>query len=157
MNMNALTRWQNAENSSWPTFGRLLSLRDQLDSLFANPLGEWSPAQVFSAWSPALDVYQDKDNVTVHAELPGMKKEEIQVALQDGVLTISGERKSSRNSEDTTIHRTERFEGSFQRSISLPAEVKADKVAAQYKNGVLTITLPKAEAAKPKTIEVKVS
>ena len=155
--MNTLTRWQNSENSTWPGFGRLLSLGEQLDTLFASPLAEWSPAQVFSAWNPALDVYQDKDTVTVHAELPGMKKEEIQVALQDGVLTISGERKSSRNRNDTRVHCTERFEGSFQRSISLPAEVKADQVAAQYKDGVLTITLPKAEAAKPKQIEVKVS
>lgn len=154
--MNTVSRFQNDE-ASWSGFGRLLNLRDQLDDLFTGPFAEWVPAPVFSAWNPAVDVFQDKDNVTIHAELPGMKKEEIHVSLEDGVLTISGERKSNHNAEGVRAHRTERFEGSFQRAISLPSEVKAEAVAAQYKNGVLIITLPKAEAAKPKQIEVKIN
>jgi HSP20 family protein len=102
-------------------------------------------------------MYEDKDSVIVRAELPGMKKEEIEVSLHDGALTLSGERKSEQHSEEGEAYRSERFFGRFQRTVTLPAQVAADKVKAQYKDGVLTITLPKAEEAKPKHIDINVS
>ncbi len=156
--MNKLTRWQRPELTSWPTFGRLFGLRDELDRFFENSFGELARApQLMGVWNPAVDVYQDKDNVVVKAEIPGMKKEDIEVSLHDGVLSISGERKSEEKFEESDTYRTERFVGKFQRTFTLPTQVDATKVAAAYKDGVLTITLPKAEEAKPKQIEVKVN
>ena len=91
---------------------------------------------------------------TIKVELPGLKREEIGVSLQDGALVISGERKEEKISEGTEVHRQERFYGKFQRTLTLPTPVAADKVKAAYSDGVLTVTLPKAEEAKPKKIEV---
>jgi HSP20 family protein len=93
----------------------------------------------------------------VKVELPGMKKEDINISLHDGSLSISGERKSEGQYEDAEVYRAERFFGRFQRSVTLPAAVAADKVKAQYKDGILTVTLPKTEEAKPKHIDVNVS
>ena len=139
--------------STWPTLGRLTDLRDEIDRLFESPLSRTSE---FLGWSPAFDVYEEKDNFIVKAELPGMKKEDINVSLHDGDLIISGERKSETRSEGTEIYRAERFFGKFQRSIPLPATVAASNVKAEYKDGVLTVTLPKSEEAKPRQIEVNI-
>ena len=152
-----LTRYQRPE-VAWPSFGRLSSLRDELDRLFESPWTELArTSQLLSGWTPALDVHEDKDNFVVQAELPGMKREEIDVSLHDGALSISGERKTEKKCEEAEVYRAERFFGKFQRTVTLPAPVAADKVKAQYKDGVLTITLPKTEAAKPKQIEVNVN
>jgi HSP20 family protein len=142
----------------WAGFGRLSSLRDELDRLFESPWAELArTSQLLSGWTPALDVHEDKDNFVVQAELPGMKREEIDVSLHDGALSISGERKAEKKYEEAEVYRTERFFGKFQRTVTLSAPVAADKVKAQYKDGVLTITLPKTEAAKPKQIDVNVN
>jgi HSP20 family protein len=151
-----LTRWQKPELANWPAFGRLSNLRDEIDRLFESPLAEW-PSQVFSGWTPALDMHEDKDNIIVHAELPGMKKEDIDISLHEGCLSISGERKSEKEHKDAEVYRSERFVGRFQRTVSLPSAVDAEKVKASYKDGVLTITLPKTEEAKPKHIDVNVN
>src|SRR2546423_6479484 len=112
--MNSLTRWQRPD-AAWPTFGRLSSLRDELDRLFEAPLSAFTgSSQLLSAWTPALDVFEDKDNVIVKAELPGMKKDEIEVSLHDGMLSISGERKNETKFEDAEVYRAERFVGRFQ-------------------------------------------
>jgi HSP20 family protein len=130
---------------AWPTFGRLANLQDELDRLFEAPL---------TAWAPVLDVHEDKDSFSVRVELPGLKREDIEVALHDGALVISGERTSEKIHEDTEVHRQERYYGKFSRALTLPAAVSGDKVKAQYKDGILTVTLPKAEEAKPKAITV---
>lgn len=111
----------------------------------------------FTGWAPALDVTHDKDQVQVVAELPGLKKEDIELNLQEGVLTISGERKDTNERKEGETHRTERFYGRFQRSVELPVEVDANRVNATYSNGLLTVTLAKAEAAKPKQITINVA
>jgi HSP20 family protein len=139
----------------WPTLGRLTDLREEIDRLFEAPLARTS--EFLAGWTPAFDVYEEKDNFIVKAELPGMKREDINVSLHDGSLIISGERKSETKTEDAEIYRAERFFGKFQRAVALPATVAADKVKAEYKDGVLTIMLPKSEEAKPKQIEVNVS
>jgi HSP20 family protein len=90
-------------------------------------------------------------------ELPGMKKEEIELSLHDGSLSISGERKGEEKFQDAEVSRSERFVGRFQRTMTLPTPVASDKVKAQYKDGILIVTLPKAEEAKPKHIDVNVS
>ena len=154
----SLIRYQAPELSTWPTFGRLSNLRDELDTLFDLPF--WSnfgrQTQLFSGWTPALDLYQNNDNLIAVVELPGMRKEDIEISLHDGMLTISGERKSETREGDKA-ERTERYIGRFRRSITLPTRVDANKVSATYKDGILTITLPKAEEAKPKQIQVNVS
>ncbi len=154
----SLIRYQAPELSTWPTFGRLSNLRDELDTLFELPF--WSnfgrQTQLFSGWTPALDLYENNDNLIAVVELPGMRKEDIEISLHDGMLTIGGERKSETREGDKA-ERTERYIGKFRRSITLPTRVDANKVRATYKDGILTITLPKAEEAKPKQIQVNVS
>jgi len=153
-----LIRWQRPVLTPWANLGRLTDLRDEIDRLFESPLNELTRASnLLSGWTPALDVFEDKDNFTVKAELPGMKKEDIEVSLHDGSLSISGERKSETKHEDAEVYRAERFFGRFQRTVTLPAPVAADKVKAQYKDGVLTVTLAKTEQAKPKQIDVSVA
>ena len=133
---------------AWPTFGRLASLQDEIDRLFEPPL---------QAWAPALEVHEDKDGFSIRVELPGMKREDIEVSLHDGALVISGERHREKICEGTEEHRQERYYGKFSRALTLPTAVAGDKVKAAYKDGVLTVTLPKAEEAKPKQINVTVS
>lgn len=152
-----LTRWQRPELANWPGFGRLSDLRNEIDRLFEVPLGELArTSQLLSGWTPALDIHEDKDNLIVKVELPGMKKEDIEVSLHDGSLSISGERKGEEKFKDAEVYRAERFFGRFQRTVTLPTPVAADKVKAQYKDGILTVTLPKTEEAKPKQIDVNI-
>jgi len=156
--MNSIIRWNRPELTGWPAFGRLTDLRDEIDRLFELPLTEAArTSRLFSGWTPALDLYEEKDNLVVKVELPGMKREDIEVSLHEGSLSISGERKSEETHQDADVHRTERFFGRFQRTVALPTPVAADKVKAQYKDGILTITLPKTEEAKPKRIDVNVN
>ena len=152
-----LTRWQRPELTSWPVFGRLSNLRTEIDRLFESPFAELArTSSLLSGWMPAVDLFEDKDHFTVKAELPGMKKDDIKLTLHEGCLTVSGERRTEQKHEDAEVHRSERFVGRFQRSLSLHAPVAVDKITAQYKDGVLTVTLPKTEEAKPKQIDVKV-
>lgn len=149
-----LIRYQTPELSAWPTLDRWNNLRDELNSLLEVPFLTNSHRQdLFGGWSPALDLYQNNDNVVAVLELPGMRKEDIEISLHDGTLTISGERKSS-SSNGEKAERSERYVGSFRRSITLPVRVNSSKVNATYRDGVLTVTLPKAEEAKPKRIDV---
>lgn len=153
-----MIRWQKPGLSNWAGFGRLSDLRNEIDRLFGAPLAEFArTSRLLSGWTPALDVHEDKDNFVVKVEVPGMKKEDIEVTVDDGALSISGERKSEEKLADAEVYRSERFFGRFQRTISLPASVAADKIQAQYKDGVLTVTLPKTEEAKPKQINVQVN
>jgi len=155
--MNSVMRWQRPVLTNWPGFGRLTDLRDEIDRLFETPLAELTrTSQLLSGWTPALDVMEDKDNLIVRAELPGMKREDIDVSLHDGSLSISGERKGEEKHKDAEVYRAERFYGRFQRTVTLPSPVQVDKVKAVYKDGILTITLPKTEEAKPKQIDVSV-
>ena len=151
----SLIRYQTPSLSNWPSFDRLATLRDEMDRLFDFSFPS-RDSGLLSGWSPALDVYDDKDAYQVSVELPGMKKEDIDISVQDGVLTVSGERKHERENKEGQTFRSERYFGKFQRSISLPSGVDTSKVGASYKEGVLLIHLPKAEEAKPRQIEVKV-
>ncbi|TAK92930.1 MAG: Hsp20/alpha crystallin family protein [Verrucomicrobia bacterium] len=150
----SIIKYQRPTFSLWPGLGRLSNLHDEIDRLFESPLAAFGASPYAEAWLPAVDVVENKDNFVVKAELPGMKKDEIQVTLQDGLLTLSGERKFETKSEDAEVHRAERFVGRFQRTLSLPSTVAADQVKAAYADGVLTITLPKSEEAKARKIDV---
>ena len=150
-----LIRYQTPDATPWSALDRWSNLRDELNSFFGMPF--WSSfcrtGQLFTGWSPALDLYESGDHFVAVVELPGMRKEEIDISLHDGALTISGERKrESTNGE--TAQRSERYVGTFRRSIALPTRVDATKVSATYQEGILKVTLPKAEEAKPKQIQV---
>ena len=153
--MNIIRYHNQGRTDLAQAFDRFTALRGELDRLFDSSFGPVvrTPGS-FGRWVPALDVYQDKDQFTVVAELPGLKKEDIELSLKNGVLTISGERKQEKKTEEG--YRNERFFGRFQRSVTLPAGVDGNKVKATYQDGVLKVVLPKAEEAKPKQIEVSV-
>jgi HSP20 family protein len=150
-----LIRYQAPELAPWTALDRWSNLRDELNSFFEMPF--WSglarTGQLFTGWSPALDLYETSDNLVAVVELPGMRKEDIDISLHDGTLTISGERKRE-STRDEKAQRTERYVGTFRRSIALPSRVDANKVSATYQDGILRVTLPKAEEAKPKQIQV---
>ena len=150
--MNGLIRWQRPIAAAWPDFSQLTDLHNEINRLFGTPL-----AELTGGWTPALDLYEDKDNFYVKTELPGMKKEEIELSLHDGSLSISGERKQETKVEEAEVYRAERFFGRFQRTVTLPTPVAADRVKAEYKDGVLMVTLPKTEEAKPKRIDVQMN
>ena len=145
-----IIQYQRLAVIAWPRFSPFNSLSAELDRLFEVPLAELTRDTA----SPSLDVLEDKDNYFILADLPGLKREDIKVSLEDGTLTISGERKTGTRTEETSVHRVERFSGRFERSIALPATVSAEKAKATYTDGVLTLTLPKTEQAKPKRIDV---
>jgi len=151
-----LIRYQTPNSTPWLALDRWSNLRDELDSFFDLPF--WSgfgrTGQLFSGWAPALDLYESGDHFVAVVELPGMRKDVIDISLHDGTLTISGERKRESNNNGETAQRTERYVGTFRRSIALPTRVDPAKVSATYQHGILKVTLPKAEEAKPKQIQV---
>ncbi|MES2568420.1 MAG: Hsp20/alpha crystallin family protein [Verrucomicrobiota bacterium] len=152
----SLIRYQPTELAAWTPFDRLATLRDEMNRLFdiSQPSRDTG---LFSGWSPAVDIYDDKESFRVVYELPGMKKEDIELTVQDNTLTISGERKVDTERKEGQTFRSERYFGRFQRSVTLPVPVDSGKVKATYQDGVLSIELPKSEEAKPKQIQVDVA
>jgi len=151
--------------TQWDPFQDLRSVQDertryQMDSLFAPTLGLFGQRQDAAlpstpVWAPALDISERKDAYLVSVELPGVKLEDLEITLDDGMLTIQGERSFADDSSEQQYHRIERRYGAFRRSITLPAHVMADMVEASFEDGVLQIVVPKAEEAKPKRIQVR--
>lgn len=145
-----------AELVRWEPFRELTSLREAMDRLFEESFlrpgwfGGWDSA---AAMMP-VDVYETDDQVVVKAVVPGVKPEDIEVTLTGDVLTIQGEFKSEEKTEKRNYLRQERRYGSFRRQLSLPAGINADKVSATFENGVLTLEMPKVEAAKAKTVKI---
>ena len=153
-----IIRYQNPELATWSPLNRLESLREEMNRLLDGSLAGFAGnVGLFGGWSPTVDVFQDKENVYVKAELPGMKKEEIEITFQEGMLTIAGERKQESEVREGESFRSERFFGKFHRSMSMPTKVDVEKIKAAYKDGILTVELPKAPEAKAKQIDVKVS
>lgn len=143
------------EVNHWSPFDRMASFRDLLDSAFQLAAsGEVAASR--REWAPLIDVYEDADKVTVRFELAGMKKEDFDISLHDDNLTVSGDRKLEERAGEGESFRSERFHGSFSRTLQLPAQVQPDRVEATYTDGILEIQLPKAEEAKPRRIEVSV-
>ena len=133
--------------------------RIQMDSLFAHALGLHGQGQSATgastpAWAPALDIAERTDAYLMTVELPGVKLDDLEITLEDGLLTIQGERQFTSESSEEQYHRVERRSGGFRRAITLPAHVTADEVEASIEDGVLRILVPKADEAKPKRIQV---
>lgn len=132
-------------------------LRQEVNRLFEDPFGTFNAANdLFTGWAPPLDLSEDADQLVVEVELPGVRKEDLELSVHKGVLSISGERKSEHPADgEAGCYRRERFHGRFQRSITLPKPVEADAAKATYRDGVLTVVLPKTEEARPRKIAVK--
>ena len=110
-----------------------------------------------AVWMPLTDIYEDKDNYKIKADLPGIKKSDVKISYSDGELSISGERVQELETKDAKCHRVERTFGRYYRSFNLPKEIKEDKIKAEFKDGQLTVTIPKADEVKPKEIEISVN
>lgn len=149
-----LIRWQQPDVGTWDPFNRLTNLREEINRLFDLPFGDGGRESEFFGWAPPMDLYEDKNSFVVRAELPGMKKEDIDISLHQGSLVISGERKMESEESEGDASRSERFFGRFQRALELPKPVKGEGVSATYQDGILTVTLLKTEESKPKQITV---
>jgi len=110
-----------------------------------------------AVWMPLTDISEDNDNFYLKADLPGIKKEDVKISYTDGTISISGERSREKETKEKKFHRIERSYGKYYRSYNVPAEIKEDKIKAEFKDGQLTITIPKADEVKPKEIDIKVS
>ncbi len=146
--MSNLIRWEPARE--------MMTLREAMDRLFDDAFTR--PLSIRDGWSmanPAIDMYQTENDVVVKASIPGMKAEDVQINITGDVLTLKGESKQEEERNDKAWHIREQRFGSFERSVALPTAVKTDKADAVFENGILTITLPKADEVKPKTINIK--
>lgn len=132
-------------------FRDITSFRDDINRLFSRSFGEASGTQT---WAPAVDVFDTKDAVIVKAELPGLTADDVDVEIDDNVLTVSGERTFADKVEDGHYYRLERSYGKFSRSLTLPQGIKADEVSANFANGVLEIRVPKADEVKPRKVAI---
>ena len=145
------------ELKPWRPFKDLPALKEEMDKLWNRFFGERIFQEPFGkGWAPSVDVSETKENVVVKAEIPGMDGKDIDISLSGGVLTIKGEKKQEKEEKEENYYFAERSYGAFSRSIQLPQEVQPDKVTASYKNGVLTIIMPKSEEAKAKEVKIKV-
>ncbi|ADO44733.1 MAG: Hsp20/alpha crystallin family protein [Hydrogenobacter thermophilus] len=136
----------------WNPFAELERIRREFDRLIEEM---WPREEVERAFAPAVEMYETDNEIVVKAELPGVKKENIEVSIKDNTLHIRGEKKEEREEKTETIHRLERVYGKFERVLTLPVDVKAEEVKAEYKDGILEIRLPKSEVSKEKKIEIK--
>ena len=144
----------------WDPFQDLRSAQDemaQMSPMLAHALGLHTQQQgsaTATAWAPALDISERKDAYLVTVELPGVQADDLEITMEDGLLTIQGERHFAHDSSEQQFHRVERRYGAFRRSITLPAHVTAEGIQASFEDGVLQVLVPKAEEAKPKRIQV---
>lgn len=144
--MSNLIRWEPARE--------FMTLREAMDHLFDDAFTR--PLSLRDGWSvPAVDMYQTDEEVIVKASIPGFKADDVQINVTGDILTLRGEVKREEEKKDKAWHIREQRWGSFERSVAMPTAVVADKAKAEFENGILTITLPKAEEVKPKTITVK--
>jgi HSP20 family protein len=140
----------------WDPFGDLLSLQDEMNRVFDRAVGQTTRSgdQGMRVWAPMLDIAERKDAYLVTVELPGVNPDDIDVTLENNLLTIQGERHQTQESAEQQFHRVERSYGSFRRTVSLPSTVQADAIEATFENGLLQLVVPKAQEAMPKKIAI---
>lgn len=149
--MNALMRWD--------PFRELEEMSERLNRAFARPVARTNGKETLTVadWVPTVDISETEGEYLIKAELPEVKKDDVKVTLEDGVLTITGNRRQEKEEKTTKYHRVERSYGTFVRSFSLPDLVDETGVKAEFKDGMLNLHIPKSEKAKPRAIEVKVA
>ncbi len=147
--MNTLSRWE--------PFRGISSLQEQVNRLFENRFASCAEEQTLTAWAPAVDVYETENELVIKADLPEISEKELDVRVENNMLTIRGERRFEQKVKEENYLRMERAYGSFSRSFSLPNTVNTEAVKAEYKEGVLTLTLPKRAELKPKQVKINVT
>lgn len=135
----------------WDPFRELNTLTDRMTKYLPK---DWDMPMSTTAWNPSVDIFENDNEIVVKAELPGMNAKDIDVKLENNILMLKGERRFEKEAKEENYHRIEREYGSFSRAFSLPVAVNADKVTAEYKDGVLKVVLPKKEEIKPKPIKI---
>jgi HSP20 family protein len=146
--MQAISRWEPARGS--------MSLREQINRVFADMLDRTGEESNLTTWAPAVDIFETEHELVVKADLPDVDPKDLDIHVENNVLSIRGERKFEKNVKEDNYLRIERAYGSFTRSFSLASTVKSEAIKADYRNGVLTLSIPKREEAKPKQIKVNV-
>jgi HSP20 family protein len=143
----------------WEPFEGLNRIQSRINDLFDDTFGRARnyPTSTAGVWVPPVDILESKDSYLIRAELPGMKKQDFNLEVRDGTLTLSGERKFEETANGVEYHRVERATGKFSRSFYLPQTVKHDSIKASYRDGILEVHVPKAEEAKPRQITVSVN
>jgi HSP20 family protein len=137
-------------------FREMRSLQDEVNRLFTSSFNRGDDNDLMrGAWSPQVDIFENRNEIVLEAELAGMKPEDVNISIENNVLTIHGERKFEKKDEGDNFHRVERAYGSFTRSFTLPPTVSSENANAEFENGVLRLTLAKREEAKPRRIEIK--
>lgn len=159
--MSMIDKWSPFRFSpTWDPWREMEEMRNQFNKLLGErPLLRkegGSEALEVTEWLPVVDITEDSKEYTIKADLPGLAKENVQVTVESGVLVIAGERKEEKEEKDKKHHRIERSYGSFRRSFTLPDDSSGEKVAAEFKDGVLKVHLPKDQTAKPKSVEVTI-
>jgi HSP20 family protein len=152
-----IAKW---DQFKWDPFKELQDMSHRLNRFFGAPAPRTDAGReplTVADWAPSVDISESGGEYVIKAEIPEVKKEDVKVTLEDGLLTIQGERKQEKEEKGKRFHRIERSYGSFLRSFEVPANVDADKIKADFKEGMLTLTLPKSEKAKPKALEVRIS
>ena len=139
-------------------FRDIRTLQDEMNRLFSGTFSRGGGSQdevLRGAWSPSVDIFENQNEIVLEAELPGMKAEDVNISIENNVLTLHGERRFEKKAENDNFHRVERSYGSFTRSFTLPPTVSSENANAEFENGVLRLTLAKREEAKPRRIEIK--
>jgi len=141
----------------WDPLRDLLSIQDRMNRLFEQTLSRSRAEEGITAstWSPAVDIYETPETIIMKADLPGLSREDIEIQIGDNTLTLRGERRFAKDVQQENYLRIERAYGAFQRNFTLPATVQQEKIRAIFRDGVLELTLPKAEEAKPKKIAIE--
>jgi len=157
----AIERWRPFVSvQRWDPFRNMTDIQGEVNRLFDNFLGRPSASSTGPAvqtWAPVVDVHETKDDLVLNFELPGVTdKKDVSLSITGDLLTVKGERAFNRDSKDESVHHVERVYGKFERSVQLPMPVQAEKVKATYRDGVLEVTLPKAEEVKPKAIKIDI-
>lgn len=159
--MSTISKWNPLKTSEWNPFEELQNFENRLAGFFGRaPVrtnGDKQEALLVADWAPPVDITEDDKEYLVKAELPEVKKDDVRVTVENGILNISGERKVEKEEKDKKYHRIERAYGRFERSFTLPEGADGTKITAEFKEGVLKVHLPKAESAKPKSVTVKVA
>lgn len=142
----------------WDPFKNIATLQDRINRLFEDAFPSKSEGEDFSAgdWKPLADIYDKGDSIMIHAELPGVKKEDVSIEVRENILTLKGLRAADKEIREENYYRRERSSGSFQRSFTLPPMINPDQIKAKFKDGVLEIEIPKPEESESKQITVKV-
>ncbi len=147
--MSAITRWD--------PFHNLSTLQEQVNRLFEGSLPRWSDQSALTTWAPAVDIYETENELVLKADLPDVNENDLDIRIESNILTIKGERKFEEKAKEDNYLRVERTYGSFSRSFSLPSTVDNGSIKADYKNGVLTVELPKRAESKPRQVKINVT